>query len=122
LVFIAATRNTATCTSLTGTATGRAAELLRSLILLAPLALAACAGGAGEAVNTPALSATPTDLDTARQPPQTVTQMPLLPPVNEPQPVTEAPSAPPAAQHLYTEDEQARIQAELDALARAQKP
>ena len=86
------------------------------------LLLSGCGGGVAEHGTSLPVAAAPTDLDTARPPPQTVTQAPLLPPVPSNDPTQTLPPAMRNLEHLYSEDEQARIQADLAAAAaRAQR-
>ncbi|MDR3497490.1 MAG: hypothetical protein P4L82_23095 [Ancalomicrobiaceae bacterium] len=96
--------------------------LIRGLAGLGMAALAACSGGIAETDGIPRAAAPAADLDTAKPPPQTVTQTPLLPPVPSSTTVDASPQyVPPPVEHLYTEDEQAKIEAELAAAAKAQK-
>ena len=90
-------------------------------VLLMALGLAGCGGGVAETGATP-MASTSADLDTARPPPRTVSQTPLLPPM--PAQADVSPGIPPAMmniEHLYSEDEQARIESDLTAAARGQR-
>jgi hypothetical protein len=101
-------------------------RLALAAALGASLALADCSGGS-EVMSQPLVPSPSADLDTSRAPPQTVTSMPLLPPVPEdparqpaPGVVAEAPPLP--YDGLVSDDEQLRIKADLAATAaRAQK-
>jgi hypothetical protein len=84
------------------------------------LILTGCSGGA-DTMTQPLVPLPAADLDTSRPPPTTVTSTPLLPPVPETgagQPAaTSQPSdtgEPPLQyEHLYSEEEQAKIAADL---------
>ncbi|MDR3375958.1 MAG: hypothetical protein P4L98_19715 [Ancalomicrobiaceae bacterium] len=97
--------------------------LARSVAAAGVMALVACSGGIAETGGVPVAAAPQADLDTAKPPPRTVTETPLLPPVQTtPNPLFEADSryVPPPVEHLYSEDEQAKIEAELAAAAKGQ--
>ena len=87
------------------------------------MALVACSGGIAETGGVPVAAVPQADLDTAKPPPRTVIETPLLPPVQTTtNPLLEASSryVPPPVEHLYSEDEQAQIEAELAAAAKGQ--
>ena len=97
--------------------------LARPVAALGLMALVACSGGIAETGGIPAAAVPTAELDTAKRPPQTVTETPLLPPVQStPNSLFEANSryVPPPVEHLYSEDEQAKIEAELAAAAKGQ--
>ncbi len=92
-----------------------------SAVVLATLALAACSGGMGETVGSSLITVPNAELDTAKPPPQTVTQTALQPPPTVPG--ASANGLPPTiwnTEHLYSEDERAKIEAELAAAGRHQ--
>jgi len=89
------------------------------LALAASLMLGGCSGGS-DAMTQPTFSAPAADLDTTKAPPQTVTSMPLLPPVpDDPakQPATTTEAPPLQYDHLYSDDEQTKIRSDLIAAA-----
>ncbi len=94
------------------------------LMLAASFVLSACSGGS-EAMTQPSVPAPAADLDTAKAPPRTVTSSPLLPPMpaDNAQPSDPAAAAAPMQyEHLYSDDEQTKIQQDLiAAAARAQQ-